>query len=295
MKILRLGISPCPNDTFIFYHLLNRQVFPFEIEPVIRDVEELNRLVLSEALDVSKVSFGLAGKVLDRYIIMDSGAALGRGCGPLILSRKKISRSELSQARIAIPGVNTTAALLLRLFIPKASDLVEMPFNEIVDAICKGEVDAGCVIHETRFTYRDFGLELVQDLGEWWEESTKSPIPLGGIVARRSIPLSELMVLNDAIKRSMRFAQENYHEVSGFIGRHAQEISPEIQRKHIDLYVNEYSYDLGEDGRQAVTFLFEKACQHGLIGLGEFEERPLFLNQALEEERKKKGIAVDDP
>ena len=288
MKTLRLGISPCPNDTFIFYHLLNSQVLPFKIEPVIRDVEELNRLVLSEALDVSKVSFGLAGKVLDRYIIMDSGAALGRGCGPLILSKKKISRRELSRARIAIPGVHTTAALLLRLFVPQAEDLVEMPFNEIVGAICKGKVDAGCVIHETRFTYRDFGLELVQDLGEWWEETTKSPIPLGGIVAKRSIPLMELEVLNDAIKKSMRFAERNYQEVSGFIRRHAQEISPEVQRKHIDLYVNDYSYDLGEEGRQAVSLLFEKARQEGLNGPGEFEERPLFLNQAVGEEERKR-------
>ncbi len=283
MKRIRLGISPCPNDTFIFYHLLNRQVLPFEVEPVIRDVEELNRLVFSDALHVSKVSFGLAGKVLDRYIILDSGAALGRGCGPLVLSRKKISRKELLRARIAIPGVNTTAALLLRLFVPKAEDLVEMSFNEIVGAICKGEVDAGCVIHETRFTYRDFGLELVQDLGKWWEETTKSPIPLGGIVAKRSISIKDMVILNEAIKKSMRFAQGNYHEVSGFIRRHAQEISQEVQRKHIDLYVNEYSYDLGEEGRQAISLLFESARKAGLIPWGADHEGPLFLSDAVRE------------
>lgn len=253
---------------------------PFNIHPVIRDVEELNRLVLSGSLDVSKVSFALAGQVLDRYIIIESGAALGKGCGPLLLSRNRISVKSLPAARIAVPGINTTAALLLRLFAPEARNLVEMPFNKIVSAICRNEVDAGCVIHETRFTYKDFGLVMIQDLGKWWENTTERPIPLGGIIAKRSLPLEQVAILQESIRESMRFAEENYQEVSEFVGRHAQEISREVQRKHIGLYVNDYSYDLGEEGRQAVILLFEKARETGFISLGNVENSSVFLSDA---------------
>ncbi len=265
MKEIRLGISPCPNDTFIFYHLLEKERLPFKITPVIKDVEELNRLVLSNFLDVSKVSFALAGKVLDRYVILSAGAALGRGCGPLILARNPMSKKDLANATIAIPGENTTAALLLRLYVPEAQKLVEMSFNEITKAICSRKVDAGCVIHETRFTYKDLGLVMLQDLGDWWEETTGMPIPLGGIIAKRSLHSDQLSILQDSIRQSMVFAKKNYHEVSRFIGKFAQEISPDVQKKHIDLYVNHYSYDLGTEGRQAIKSLFERAAASGLI------------------------------
>ncbi len=276
MEDIYLGISPCPNDTFIFYHLLHKKRLPFKINPVIRDVEELNRLVLADALDVSKVSFALAGQVIDRYKILSSGSALGRGCGPLILARSQMSKRELAKAKIAIPGKNTTAALLFRLYLPDARNLVEMPFDKIVEAICSKDVDAGCVIHETRFTYRNFGLLMVQDLGKWWEETTGRPIPLGGIIARNDLPMEQLQILQQSIRESIEFAKNNYEEVSEFIRRYAQEISVEVQKRHISLYVNHYSYDLGDEGRKAVYELFERAASAGLIKIPE-ESQELFV------------------
>ncbi len=281
MKDIRLGISPCPNDTFIFYHLLKRQRLHFDIEPIIKDVEVLNRMVLAGHLDVSKVSFALAGRVLDRYIILESGAALGRGCGPLILSKRPIPYHELSDSVIAIPGKNTTATLLLQLYAPEAVHLVEMPFDKIVQAICRGDVDAGCVIHETRFTYKDFGLVKVQDLGKWWEETTGMPIPLGGIIAKRKLMSKQLKLMQEAIKKSITFAKENFHEVSLFVKDHAQEISSEVQKKHIDLYVNEYSYQMGTEGRGAVRMLFQRAMAAGLMETK--VEGPIFLEEFLSE------------
>ncbi len=279
MKDIRLGISPCPNDTFIFYHLLHRQKLPFKIEPVILDVEELNRRVLSQELDVSKVSFALAGRVINRYLVLESGAALGRGCGPLVLARRSLSKEELSGARVAIPGEHTTAALLFKLFSPKANELVEMPFNKIVDAICSGQVDAGCVIHETRFTYRDFGLEMICDLGKWWEETTGMPIPLGGIIAKRTLPFEQLSLLEEGIRTSMAFAEENFHEVQPFISGLAQEISPEVQKKHISLYVNEYSRDLGQEGRAAIRELFKRGAEAGFMSDMSVHKSQIFLSQ----------------
>jgi len=288
MKDIRLGISPCPNDTFIFYHLLKKQRLPFKIEPVIADVEELNRLVLARELDVSKVSFALAGRVIPEYLVLESGAALGRGCGPLVLTRGDVSLDELAKARVAIPGKNTTAALLFRLFAPKVKNLVEMPFNQIVDAICAKKVDAGCVIHETRFTYQEFGLKMLCDLGKWWEETTGMPIPLGGIIAKRSLPRAQLEILQNGIKTSMAFAEENFHEVQPFIAGLAQEISPQVQKKHIGLYVNEFSRDLGEEGRAAVLELFRRAAEIGLMPNDSMDEAPIFLSQ-LDEEKDTKG------
>ncbi len=276
MKDIRLGISPCPNDTFIFYHLLEKGNLPFKITPVVRDVEELNRRVLDDSLDVSKVSFAVAGRVLDRYIILSAGGALGRGCGPLILARGHMSREKLARSRIAIPGKNTTAALLLRLYIPEAQKLTEMPFSEIVEAICSRKVDAGCVIHETRFIYKDFGLVMIQDLGSWWEQITGMPIPLGGIIARRSLQHDQLLILQESIRQSIKFARENYDEVSKFIAQYAQELSPDVQRKHIALYVNHYSYDLGEEGREAVRVFFKRAASACLIPPHPHENRMFF-------------------
>ncbi len=281
MKDIRLGISPCPNDTFIFYHLLKCQRLHFDIKPIIKDVEVLNRMVRAGHLDVSKVSFALAGRVLDKYIILESGAALGRGCGPLILSKRAISYHELSDSVIAIPGKNTTATLLLRLYAPEAVHLVEMPFDKIVLAIIRGDVDAGCVIHETRFTYKNFGLVKVKDLGEWWEETTGMPIPLGGIIAKRDLMSKQLELIQEAIKKSISFAKENFREVSLFVKDHAQEISSEVQKKHIELYVNEYSYHMGRDGRGAVRMLFQKAMAAGLMEAK--GETPIFLEEFLTE------------
>ncbi len=276
MTDFTLGISPCPNDTFIFYHLLFKSHFKFKT--LIRDVEELNRLVLEKRLDISKVSFALAGKTLNNYLILRSGAALGRGCGPLVLSREKMEVRELKGKRIAIPGENTTATLLLRLFLNEKNEFIPMLFSKIPFAIKEGKVDAGCVIHETRFTYKDMGLHLVMDLGKWWEQETRLPIPLGGIVAKRDIPGDFLLELEMAIRKSIEYSEQNFNEVSKFITSHAQEISKEVQKKHIGLYVNEFSKDIGDEGKRAIGELFARAHKKGLMDLDSKFKEKIFLD-----------------
>lgn len=265
LRGISLGISPCPNDTFIFYHLLNRQEFPFRIKVVIADVEELNRLVLGGMLDVSKVSYALAARVMERYMILDSGSALGRGCGPLILGKRILSRQELRGAVIAVPGEYTTASLLLRLYLSSGpGEIRPMLFSRIPGAILSGEVDAGCVIHETRFTYKEMGLSCIQDLGAWWEIQTGLPLPLGGIIARRSLPKETAACITEGIRQSIDFARANPGETAEFVKRHAQELSSGIQKKHIDLYVNEFSRSLGTEGRKAIARLFDLAGVNGI-------------------------------
>ncbi len=274
---ISLGISPCPNDTFAFYHLLNRKDLPFKFRLVIADVEQLNTMVLSGLLDVSKVSYGLAAKVLDRYLILDTGSALGRGCGPLILAREQISKRQLKNCVVAIPGVNTTATLLLRLYQPDIEKMEPMLFSRIPQAILDRDVDAGCVIHETRFTYQDMGLVCIDDLGLWWENKTHMPLPLGGIIARRSLPLNVIKEIQMGIRESIEFALEHPDATEAFIRQHAQEMSQAVQKKHIGLYVNEFSISLGEEGRQAVQTLFHLAARQGLCEPVSVQKDALFL------------------
>lgn len=262
---LDLGFSPCPNDTFIFHALVHGMVDAdgLSFRPRLEDVETLNRLALTGSLHVTKVSFGVLPYLLDEYVLLRSGGALGRGCGPLIVTRSGGNVS-LRDSRIAIPGRFTTANLLLRLYDPEIPEGVELPYHQIMPAVADGLVDAGVIIHESRFTYADHGLRQQVDLGEWWEQTTGSPIPLGAIVARRDLG-SGIAEVEGAIRASVEYALRDPRASAAYVRTHAQEMSEDVTRKHIDLYVNEYSVDLGSRGEAAVRELIHRAQAAGLI------------------------------
>jgi len=265
---LSLGFSPCPNDTYIFNALVHGQVQPQLARlqpPVLEDVETLNEWALNGHLDVTKLSFHALGHVLEHYALLTAGAALGRGCGPLLITGPVAIDKPLSKWKIAIPGRLTTAALLLRLFQPDCTNLVVLRFDQIMEAIARGEVDGGVIIHESRFTYQGLGLRCVQDLGEWWESTTGLPIPLGCIVARRSIPETVRADLSDAICTSIRWADAHPQECLPYIREHSQEMESDVVNSHIGLYVNEYSKDLGKDGLHAVDELLRRGAAIGLF------------------------------
>ena len=267
MHPLTLGFSPCPNDTFIFYALVHGKIAAggLAFRERLEDVESLNRLVLQGSLEISKISFHLLGHIRDDYALLRSGGALGRGCGPLVVARTPHDPRELRGKRIAIPGQYTTASLLLRLFDPLLEELVVMPFHEIMGAVIRGEVDAGVIIHESRFTYLEQGLHSILDLGKWWEEDTGQPIPLGGIVARRDLGIETLQVVEDALRGSVLFAQANPDVAREYIRAHSQEMSDEVCDAHINLYVNRHTVELGADGEAAVRVLLERAESAGII------------------------------
>lgn len=258
---LSLGFSPCPNDTFIFHALVHGHVgVPgISFQPRLEDVETLNRLAVEGALDVTKVSYGVLPRLLDEYVLLRSGGALGRGCGPLIVAREPMDAASLRTARVAIPGRMTTANLLLRLFDPAIPPGEEMVYSEIMPAVADGRIDAGLIIHESRFTYADHGLSMVLDLGEWWERTTGAPIPLGAIVARRSLGADTVREVEQAIRSSVLHAFHHPGRSAAYIAEHAQEMEPEVIRRHIELYVNEFSVDLGEAGEEAVRQLLTRA------------------------------------
>jgi 1,4-dihydroxy-6-naphthoate synthase len=262
---LTLGFSPCPNDTFIFHALVHGVVGAqgLAFRERLEDVETLNRLAAESALDVTKVSYGAVPHLLRDYVLLRSGGALGRGCGPLVVSRRPLVRAALAGARIAIPGRRTTAALLLRLFAPDAAGLVEMVYSDIMPAVARGEVDAGLIIHESRFTYPGHGLVRVADLGEWWERETGLPIPLGGIVARRALGDDVLRAVDDALRRSVEHAFAHPRASAAYVRAHAQEMDDTVARQHIDLYVNRFSVDVGDEGERAVAELFRRAAAVG--------------------------------
>ena len=264
---LSIGYSPCPNDTFIFYALAHGQI-PLQYfslaPPVLDDVETLNQWALKGKLDVTKLSFHALGHVLDRYVMLSSGAALGRGCGPLLVTRPDVSL-DFSSSTIAIPGRYTTAAMLLKLYAPKAKQLRVMRFEEIMPAITEGKVEAGVIIHESRFTYQDNGLVPVQDLGEWWEELTGLPIPLGCIAAQRSLGHDVLAELDRSIRSSLEWARENPQECMGYIRGYAQEMEDSVLQSHIGLYVNDFSLDIGEEGKAAVSELLQRGIAAGVF------------------------------
>jgi 1,4-dihydroxy-6-naphthoate synthase len=263
---LSLGFSPCPNDTFIFHALVHGMVDgssgPFR--PRLEDVETLNRLALNGSLDVTKVSYGAIPFLLEEYVLLRSGGALGRGCGPLLVAREPVALSSLEHARIAIPGRLTTANLLLRLSNPDFAAGEETVYSEIMPAVASGEVDAGLIIHESRFTYRDHGLVCLLDLGDWWERETGSPIPLGGIVAKRSLGKTRIREIEAAIRESVAFAFADPLASTEYVRRHAQEMDESVLRSHVDLYVNEFSLELGSEGESAVRQLLERAAALGL-------------------------------
>jgi len=266
-RTLSLGYSPCPNDTFIFHALVHGMVAAegLSFEPRLEDVETLNRLAMEAVLDVTKVSYGAIPHLVRDYVLLRSGGALGRGCGPLVVARRDIDTAELAGMRIAIPGRSTTANLLLRLFAPDAAPGIEVVYSDIMPAVARGEVDAGLIIHESRFTYPQHGLVKVVDLGEWWERTTGLPIPLGGILARRDLGADTILAIHDAIRRSVEHAFADPAASRPYVRAHAQEMDDAVTQQHIDLYVNQFSADVGPDGERAIRELFARARAAGVI------------------------------
>jgi 1,4-dihydroxy-6-naphthoate synthase len=256
---LTLGFSPCPNDTFIFDALVNKKIdtegLDFDVR--LEDVETLNQYALQGLLDVSKISYGVLPLVMDRYQLLDAGGALGKGVGPLLISKRQLALTEIAASTIAIPGERTTAHLLFSLAFPTALDKRFMLFSDIENAVLAGEVDGGVIIHENRFTYRQKGLTKLMDLGEFWEEETGAPIPLGGIVLRRDHADDPGLApgINRLIRQSLEFALANYPVLPEYVTTHAQEMDAAVMRQHIDLYVNNYSLSLGVDGEKAIHTL----------------------------------------
>jgi 1,4-dihydroxy-6-naphthoate synthase len=253
---LSLGFSPCPNDTFVFHALVHGLVGgPAFAPPVYADIDVLNTRALDGDLDVVKVSYAVLPHLTD-YTLLSSGGALGRGCGPLVLTREPATKESLRGATIAVPGERTTAYLLLRLWDPGFANVVVMPFDTIMPAVRAGEVDAGLVIHESRFTYPSYGLHQVADLGDWWEAETGLPIPLGAIVARKGLPADEIEA---AIRRSVDHAWAHPEASRDYVLAHSQELAPDVVDAHIALYVNAFTRDLGDEGRRAVDELLKRA------------------------------------
>lgn len=255
-----LGFSPCPNDTFIFDALVNNKINTegLKFEVVLEDVQTLNNWAIQGKLDITKLSYGVLPLVLNNYIVLNSGSALGQGVGPLLISNSKfqITNSNVEEQLIAIPGENTTAHMLFSLAYPKAKNKIFLRYDEIENFVLENK-GLGVIIHENRFTYEQKGLKKIIDLGDYWEKETKNPIPLGGIVIKRTYPEPLQKKIDSLIKKSIEFAYSNYPELTDYIRMHSQEMSEDVMRKHIDLYVNNYSIDLGNDGKSAVKKLIE--------------------------------------
>jgi 1,4-dihydroxy-6-naphthoate synthase len=267
---ITLGYSTCPNDTFVFYAMIHGQVDTegYAFEPVLEDVETLNQWALAGKLAMTKASFGVLGAVRSQYWCLRSGGALGRGCGPLVVAREPQTLGELARKPIAVPGLHTTANSLLDLRLGRAAERVPMVFHEIMPAVARGDLDAGVIIHEGRFTYQEHGLVAIEDLGQWWEDETGFPIPLGGILLRRNMAGVDPIAIQRVMRRSVEFATAHPDEPMGYVRRHAQEMDEEVMRKHIDLYVNEYSVDVGEGGRRAVEVLLDQGRRAGIAAAG---------------------------
>ncbi|MDH6126246.1 1,4-dihydroxy-6-naphthoate synthase [Kitasatospora sp. GP82] len=266
---LRIAYSPCPNDTFVF-HAWAHDLVPGAAAPEVTfaDIDITNGLAERGELDVLKISYGQLPWVLDEYALLPCGGALGRGCGPLVLVREP--GADLTGRRVAVPSERSTAYLLFRLWAAKAvpggfGEIVVLPFHEIMPAVRDGRVDAGLVIHEARFTYRQYGLHKLADMGEAWEQETGLPIPLGAIIARRSLGTERLRELAETVRASVRLAWEDPAASRAYVLEHAQEMDPDVADQHIALYVNEFTADLGEDGYAAVHGLLTRAAAEGLV------------------------------
>ena len=264
---LSIGYSPCPNDTYIFYALVHGkvQVPGISFRERLEDVETLNQLASGGVLDLTKISYHALGHLRDRYALLRSGGALGRGCGPLIVAKRGAELSDMRSGDVAVPGMLTTASLLLRLYDPGLANVVVMPFDRILQAVADGTVAAGLIIHESRFTYPRYGLEKLLDLGEWWERRTGLPIPLGGIIGKRSLGAHTLLKVEEAIRESLRYARAHPAEALDYGKRHSQEMDESVMLQHIGLYVNDCSLDLGVEGIEAVRMIFREAEQRGIF------------------------------
>jgi 1,4-dihydroxy-6-naphthoate synthase len=276
---LTIGYSPCPNDTYIFYALVHGRVrVPgVTFRERLEDVETLNQLALDGTLDLTKISYHALGHLRDRYALLRSGGALGRGCGPLIVVRPGVALEDLRSGTIAIPGRLTTAWLLLRLYDPGLTKIVVMSFDRILRSVADGSVTAGLIIHESRFTYPLYRLESLADLGTWWEQHTALPLPLGAILGKRALGSETLLAVERAIRDSLRYARDHEAEVLRYCREHSQEMDEAVMRKHIDLYVNDFTLDLGAEGIAAVRRLFAEADARGMFPRS---ERDLFADPA---------------
>lgn len=270
---LTLGFSPCPNDTFIFDALIHHKIDTegLEFEVFYDDVETLNHKAMHGELDVTKLSYHAFAYVAHQYVLLDAGSALGFGVGPMLICKGDEQKayedlqSPNRTIRIGIPGKYTTANFLLSLAFPNAVDKQEIVFSDIEQALLDDRIEVGLIIHENRFTYQDKGLKKILDLGDYWEKETGCAIPLGGIVANRNLPLEIQHKVNRVLRRSVEFAFANPKSGLEFIKQHAQEMSEEVMYKHIDLYVNQYSLDLGVEGKKAIQLLFDKAKEKEVI------------------------------
>ena len=264
---LTLGFSPCPNDTFIFDAMIHNRIdtegLTFEI--VMEDVEALNHRALRHELAVTKLSYHAFAYLVDAYVLLESGSALGKGVGPLLIAKSQDAQSIINQSIVAIPGKYTTANFLFSLAYPEAQNKMEFVFNDIEGAVLRGDVGAGVIIHENRFTYQNHGLVKLMDLGEFWENTTHKPIPLGGIVVRRDLPIEVQQKMERVMRRSVQFAFAHPLASYDFVAQHAQEMDETVRQKHIDLYVNSFTKALGNDGRAAVEMLFEMANERSII------------------------------
>jgi len=267
MRSFTIGFSTCPNDTFIFYALMKNKISDSKSRFIetLTDVETLNEMAFQKELDITKLSYHAFGHLVDDYILLRSGSALGRGCGPLLISDLPYKPEDLTNKKIAIPGKHTTAAMLLRLYNNHFEQLVPMSFEKIMPAIKEGIVDAGVIIHESRFTFQKEGLKKIVDLGSWWEDTTGLPIPLGGIFAKRSLGKEIIANINTDVRKSIDYAFRYPREPMEYIQQYAQELSEDVILQHIDLYVNTYSVDLGEEGIQAIRYLLKSGYDKGIF------------------------------
>jgi len=261
---LTLGYSPCPNDTFIFDALVNKKIDAegLEFDVVLEDVETLNKWSFEKKLAITKLSYPAFFQNLEKYILLNSGAALGKGVGPLLISKQNIQHSTFNfqQATIALPGKNTTANLLFSFAYPEAKNKKHMIFSAIEESVINEQTELGVIIHENRFTYQQKGLHKVTDLGEYWEIKMKAPIPLGGIAVSRSIDKKISLKIDRLIRNSIEFAFSNYPLITDYVKQHSQEMSEDVMRQHIELYVNNFSIDLGNAGKQAIETLYKVAA-----------------------------------
>ncbi|MEL7247257.1 MAG: 1,4-dihydroxy-6-naphthoate synthase [Bacteroidota bacterium] len=264
---LSLGFSPCPNDTFIFDALVHNKIDTegLEFDVVLADVEELNQKAFAGALDITKLSYHAYAYLTDKYALLDAGSALGRNCGPLLIAKKPLTEAEIETGPIAIPGKYTTANFLLSMAYPQAKNKQELLFSDIEQAVLQDEVVAGLIIHENRFTYQDKGLVKLKDLGEFWEGTTGHPIPLGGIVVNKRLPLDMQHKVNRVLARSVAFAQAQPQATREYVSAHAQEMDEEVMYAHINLYVNDFTQNLGVEGRAAVNHLFNEAQRLNVV------------------------------
>lgn len=257
-QIFQIGFSPCPNDTFIFNALVNNKIDTgnLQFEPVLEDVQTLNQWAIEGKLPITKLSYGVLPLVLPQYNLLNSGSALGRGVGPLLITNEALKNKKVEDCLIAVPGENTTAHLLFSIAYPNAKNKVFIRYDEIENFVLAGK-GLGVIIHENRFTYMDKGLLKITDLGDYWEQTTGNPIPLGGIVIKKSVPLPLQKLTDSLIKQSIEYAFSFYPQLNDYIRSHAQEMSEDVMRSHIDLYVNKFSLDLGEEGKAAVRKLMD--------------------------------------